>query len=278
MTTDDYLRAVKDLNETNGVGPVKIANFGFSATAIHEVIKQEAADRKVVKKDHLSAVLNAKRLLANFAREEKLNWEKKLKEKGLWTEAQEQRAQKLGNKTDFDLYARLETNFALEYGNDKRGYRATELLSQSMADGKAFMQDVNEEGETASQVNVARGGVEMMPQDDPRSEHDLGFMTEVDAEYKPPAQKVDLSDDPIVSTRYSEVNTSMPINRSSLLDIEQAEFKMVIKELISKEQSDVLKLEERILEKMKKRNLSKGWDRPTGAKVAPLKILQSMRS
>lgn len=51
---------------------------------------------------------------------------------------------------------------------------------------------------------------------------------------------------------------------------------MVIKELIGKEQSDQLQLEERILAKMKKRALSKGWDRPSGAKVAPLKVLQSM--
>ena len=61
-----------------------------------------------------------------------------------------------------------------------------------------------------------------------------------------------------------------------MMEVEKAEFNLVIKELINKEQSDTLQLEERILEKLKKRNLSKGWDRPSGAKVAPLKILQSM--
>ncbi len=65
----------------------------------------------------------------------------------------------------------------------------------------------------------------------------------------------------------------LPPYRSSLLEIEKAEFKEVIRELITKEQSDQLQMEERILQRMKKRNLSKGWDRPTGVKVAPLKVL-----
>ena len=42
------------------------------------------------------------------------------------------------------------------------------------------------------------------------------------------------------------------------------------------EQMQALELEDRILERMKKANLSRGWTRPTGAKVAPLKILQSL--
>ena len=62
-----------------------------------------------------------------------------------------------------------------------------------------------------------------------------------------------------------------------MLEAEKAEFKQVIKELISKEQSDQLQMEERILEKMRKRALSKGWDKPSGVKVAPLKILQSLQ-
>ena len=124
----------------------------------------------------------------------------------------------------------------------------------------------------------------MVPQDNNelRSENDLGFMTEVDAEILKAPKDSHVSDR-IISTRHSEIgaeecNTSMPQNQSSLLEIEQAEFKQVIKELISKEQADQLQLEERILEKMRKRALSKGWDRPSGAKQAPLKVLQSMSS
>ena len=82
----------------------------------------------------------------------------------------------------------------------------------------------------------------MMPQEEIRSEHDLGFMTEVDAEFKGNQGNKESQRDTgeVISTRGSEVeaNTSMPQNRSSLLDIEKAEFKMVIKDLISKEQSD----------------------------------------
>ena len=85
--------------------------------------------------------------------------------------------------------------------------------------------------------------VQMMPQDEHRSEFDLGFMTEVDAEYKGKGgrESQGTAIGEAVSTRMSEVegNTSVPINRSSsMLEIEKAEFKQVIKELISKEQND----------------------------------------
>ena len=127
-----------------------------------------------------------------------------------------------------------------------------------------------------------RDTVRMVPQDEPRSEADLGFMTEVDADFKRPIPqqvKESQNSNRVLSTRQSDENegksTAMN-NASSMLDAEKAEFKMVIKELISKEQSDALQLEERILEKIRKRNLSKGWDRPTGVKVAPLRVLQSM--
>ena len=84
--------------------------------------------------------------------------------------------------------------------------------------------------------------VQMMPQDEAKSENDLGFMTEVDAEYinKNLGGKESQNTGEVISTRHSEVdaNTSVPNHRSSLLEIEKAEFKAVIKELISKEQSD----------------------------------------
>ena len=71
----------------------------------------------------------------------------------------------------------------------------------------------------------------------------------------------------------------MPINPSTrmLVHDERAEFNQVVKDLVSKDQSQALQLEEKILERMRKRNLSKGWDRPSGVKVAPLKVLQSMQ-
>ena len=81
-----------------------------------------------------------------------------------------------------------------------------------------------------------------MPQDEHRSEMDLGFMTEVDAEYKGKGGRESQGTaGEATSTRMSEIeaNTSMPINRSSsMLEVEKAEFKQVIKELISKEQND----------------------------------------
>ena len=98
--------------------------------------------------------------------------------------------------------------------------------------------NVQQDGETVSQRNLKVETVQMMPQDDFKSENDLGFMTEVDAEYinKNPGKESQNTGE-VISTRHSEVdaNTSVPNQRSSLLEIEKAEFKAVIKEIISKE-------------------------------------------
>ena len=55
-------------------------------------------------------IKNAKRLIAKYAREERQNWEQNLKDKGLWTQAQEYQSQKRGIKDDYELYARLESS------------------------------------------------------------------------------------------------------------------------------------------------------------------------
>ena len=111
-------------------------------------------------------------------------------------------------------------------------------------------------------------------------------MTEVDTDYRPPKKAQDesqITDRAGSTTKMSDQEPgSMPYNMSTLLEIENAKeeaaFKNVIKELVSKDQSNALDLEERILQRMKKENLSKGWVKPTGAKVAPLKVLQSLSS
>ena len=92
----------------------------------------------------------------------------------------------------------------------------------------------------------------MMAQDEARSENDIGFMTEIDAEYvgKLPTGKVSqIETDQVNSTRHSEQGTSMPINPSTrmLVHDERAEFNQVVKDLVSKDQSQALQLEEKIL-------------------------------
>lgn len=123
-----------------------------------------------------------------------------------------------------------------------RNYGGAGSISQSVIDGGELYPNVPQEAETNSQRNMKGETVQMMPQDEARSENDLGFMTEVDAEYinKNLAGKESQNTGEVISTRHSEVdaNTSVPNHRSSLLEIEKAEFKEVIKELISKEQSD----------------------------------------
>ena len=59
-------------------------------------------------------IQNSKRLIAKYAREERLAWERNLKEKGLWTQAQERKSKRLSNKDDTELYAQLEYNFSGE--------------------------------------------------------------------------------------------------------------------------------------------------------------------
>ena len=92
-------------------------------------------------------MLNSKRLIAKYARAERLAWEQNLKEKGLWTQAQEKRSKKLANKTDFDLYQRLEANFnqSLVEGNPHhatnfqgRGLNQS-MVSQSLENAQAFL-------------------------------------------------------------------------------------------------------------------------------------------
>ena len=172
----------------------------------------------------------------------------------------------------------------IEPGNSRKDFH----LSQSVQNVKDILAEVNMlDQEASSQVEFPASGdqsqVQMMPQDEARSENDIGFMTEIDAEYvaKLPTGKISqIETDQVNSTRHSdEQATSMPMNPSTrmLVHDERAEFSQVVKELVRKDQGNALQLEEKILEKVRKRNLSKGWDRPSGVKVAPLKVLQSMQ-
>ena len=78
----------------------------------------------------------------------------------------------------------------------------------------------------------------------------------------------------VASTKMSDIgNMSVPRNIEDFDHREMIEFKDVIKQLINKEHSNVVQLEDKILAKMKKKALSRGWERQTGVKVAPLKIL-----
>jgi len=50
-------------------------------------------------------------------------------------------------------------------------------------------------------------------------------------------------------------------------------FHSVLKKLVGKTEADVEKMEETILAKIKKRNLSRGWVRESGKRTAPMKLL-----
>ena len=55
-------------------------------------------------------VNQARRLLPTYAREERLQREQRLKDLGLWTKANEARSKSYHNKSDIELYSRLESN------------------------------------------------------------------------------------------------------------------------------------------------------------------------
>ena len=57
----------------------------------------------------MTEVNNAKRLIAKYARADRQEWEQNLKSKGLWTQAQEKRSQRLAIKSEYDLYQQLES-------------------------------------------------------------------------------------------------------------------------------------------------------------------------
>ena len=66
---------------------------------------EEQATKQVKSKNYMVEVDNAKRLIDKYAREERQAWEQNLKQKGLWTQAQERRSKRLKNKNEHELYA-----------------------------------------------------------------------------------------------------------------------------------------------------------------------------
>lgn len=109
--------------------------------------------------------------------------------------------------------------------------------------------------------------------------NDLMFTTEIDTDgmefsrnQTAPDKKASTVSQDNPSTRLSENAKSIAIDEATE-QREMEEFKDVIKELIYKERDNVMRLEEKIMLRLKKKAQSKGWDRQTGAKVAPLRIL-----
>ena len=54
---------------------------------------------------------------------------------------------------------------------------------------------------------------------------------------------------------------------------EDVEFKGLLKKLVKKTQNDVLDMEDSILKKMRAVSQSRGWNRSSGMKTAPMKLL-----
>lgn len=90
MTTEHYIRMAYDLKKQNPVENGKqtvpaIAQFGLSQTALQDWYQDVEANKVIKQKDYMMEIHNSKRLIAKYAREERLQWEQNLKDKGLWT-------------------------------------------------------------------------------------------------------------------------------------------------------------------------------------------------
>lgn len=127
-----------------------------------------------------------------------------------------------------ELYRRLESNLAQEtYGGEiSREFTANDVSQSMDYDAQRYTID------NMGSQEIIREQVEMMPQDDydAKSANDLGFMTEVDAEFNVnKGHKESQHTSLINSTKHSEMDGDASMPRiSSMLEIEKTEFKMVI--------------------------------------------------
>ena len=84
------------------------------------------------------------------------------------------------------------------------------------------------------------------------------------------------------ATSQMESTTNPPMSShhpmSQQESAQAAEMNNVLKALMHKEHPTGLYFEDIILEKKKKANANRGWSRPTGVKVAPMKILHMSHS
>lgn len=92
-------------------GTLPIANFGFKNSkwaALNR--KSETASVKAKKKDYMTNILNSKRLIPKYAREEREKLRARMQELGFVTAADKKKAENLANKSKHELYSRLEEN------------------------------------------------------------------------------------------------------------------------------------------------------------------------
>ena len=123
--------------------------------------------------------------------------------------------------------------------------------------------------------------------------NDLMFSTEVDTaamdfsrhnQAVSSMQKVDqgkltaMTDDHIRSTKMSDRHGADTAPYDAMPPHQLEEFKDVLKELINRDEDTSQKLEERIIARMKKQAQSRGWSRPSGIKIAPLRILSQLQT
>lgn len=87
-------------------GGVSIANFGLKKSTFetHNQVLQKKEIKHKKKKDYMTSIMNSQRLLSQYAKEEKRQFEDRLKSLGVWTKRNEEKNRSLIGKTDLELY------------------------------------------------------------------------------------------------------------------------------------------------------------------------------
>ena len=85
LTVKDYQKIAYNLQ--HGGSTIEIANFGFQNTQLDTLLKKENKEKVCKKKDYMGEIEQQRRLLPQYAREERLRREQRLKELGFWTKA-----------------------------------------------------------------------------------------------------------------------------------------------------------------------------------------------
>ena len=276
LTVPDYLKAVNEMKQSGESG-LKIANFGLkkSAFATHQITDQKKEIKHKKKKDYMTSIMNSQRLLSQYAKEERKQFEDRLKSLGVWTKRNELKNQSLVGKTDLELYQRLESSMVEGAHHPNQLENTKNMLTRSHANNQflqnkhQFAMDIQNGADTVSQDNLlgidndyqpAEDGVQMQAQDENvgiHSQNDLIFATEIDPGLVPSQKHKEQEPSTTNVHESTKISERDKGGISSLMDLElyeeQAQFKNVVRELVKKDEAtSTTQLEQRIADRMQK--------------------------
>lgn len=259
MTAQDYLKGVQIMKDG---GDMPILGFGLKNRKIVKQNEKEKADFVAKKKDFRTSIENAKRLIPKYAREEREKFRQRLVDLGLETAALKARNTSLHKKSDKELYLRLEQNMNRMISQADSQIKSSDNIQQVRVLGDEYenLSDKSEHYDVVNDyaINLNKQHPDKIGSSQDATKDDLMFSTEVDTAdmnfsrnqnnsmHQLKAKESRLIDDNAASTRMSDyANLSLPQNLDSdiMEQREIEEFKDVLKELITKEADNTMRLE-----------------------------------